>query len=180
MAGAVVRDVDHGYKATLERIYGVGRTKPVVRVGIQAKDGDMIHAVKAAEKAKAAKRAATAANTESALTILEIAVINEFGSADGKIPERPFLRGWFDENRQVIRERFGLLMRSVVKGERTKEEILELVGLWCVGQIQAYIARRGDGNYRENAQRTIDRKGSSTPLVDTGVMRSSITYRVDR
>ena len=164
---ATVTDRDHGYKAMLDRIYTAAKTRPVVRVGVQAADGEKAYV-------KKADRAANDNGEEHALTVLQVAIFNEFGT--DRIPERSFLRAWFDANRDVIRHKFQLLMRSVLNGKRTKEDILELIGQWCVGQIQLRIAQ---GIGPPNAESTIARKGSSTPLIDTGVLRSSISYRVD-
>ena len=160
MAAAVtIKDTDKGYKALVARLYGFAR--PRIDVGILEAEGGK-------------------PEVDSAMTVLEVAIINEFGGIDANgnehPPARSFIRAWFDEREASLRQDLTVLMQSVVKGARTKEEILELLGQRCVGQIQSRIA---DGVPPPNRPSTIRKKGSSTPLVDHGTLRSSITYRVD-
>ena len=149
-----VRDVDRGYKDLVARVFSAAKRKPVIEVGVL--DGERPHG-------------------DDAVSILEVAVFNEFGTAT--IPERSFIRAWFDENEAGLRQDLVKLMQSVVRGQRTPDQILELLGQRCVGQIQARIAA---GIAPDNAPSTVARKGSSTPLIDTGALRSSISYRVEK
>ncbi len=52
---------------------------------------------------------------------------------------------------------------------------LDLIGSTAVGRIQEFAIDLRDP---PNAQATIDAKGSSNPLVDTGQMVGSIDYKV--
>ena len=52
---------------------------------------------------------------------------------------------------------------------------LQRIGLWAQSEIQQRIS---DGIPPQNAPYTINKKGSSTPLVDTGQLRSSISFKV--
>ena len=151
-----VTDTDHGYRALCERVFGFG--KPRVDMGILERDGGEPHG-----------------GVGDALTVLEVAIFNEFGTEN--IPARSFIRAWFDEQEADLRRDLSTLMRLVVAGKQTKERILELLAQKAVGEIQARIAA---GIGPANAPSTIARKGSSTPLVDTGVLRSSVSYRVDQ
>lgn len=167
-SGVKIFSHDYGYKELVRRVYGI--QKPKISVGILEKDGAQEH------------------KGEHDLTVLEVAIWNEFGvDAEGvdkngkpyhvKIPPRSFIRAWVDENQERIREAMHRLMESVVAGKRTKEEALELLGQWCVGQIQARIAQ---GIPPPNAPSTIAAKGSATtPLINTGQLRSSVSYRVE-
>ena len=166
---ASVTDTDHGARALTERLQSLARAHAVVRVGILEKDGS------AARPAPDRKKGEGDAIGE-ALTIIEIAVCNEFGLG---VPERSFIRGWFDQNEADLREKLSKVMAPVARGERTTQQALDRFGLWCVGQIQARISRHGDGTYAENAPRTIAEKGSSAPLIDTGLMRSAISHEVE-
>lgn len=147
------RDTDNGYKALVERIYGL--KKPKVAVGIFEADGGQPHG--------------------DEVTVADVAAWNEFGTET--IPERSFLRAWFDENIDRAREALHRLMLRVVEGKLTKEQALEQFGLWVQGEIQKRIAQ---GISPPNAQSTINAKGSSKPLIDTGQLRSSVTFGVDR
>jgi hypothetical protein len=166
--GTRIEDKDRGYKALVERLYGMAKEKPVVRVGLLAKDGDRPYVRKA-------DQASNDNGADEAITILQVGIFNEFGT--DRIPERSFIRAWFDEHQAEIRDKFTVLMKSVVRGDRTKEQILDIIGLWCVGSIQQRISA---GIGPENAESTVKAKGkgSSTPLVDTGSLRSSISYEI--
>lgn len=110
-------------------------------------------------------------------TILQIAIWNEFGTKYA--PARPFLGGWFDkdENKAQAEKWLVALMPSVVSGKRTKEQVLEILGLKIVGEIQKTMT--GPGIPPPNAQATIQKKGSATATVDTGVLRAKITHVVE-
>lgn len=68
-------------------------------------------------------------------------------------------------------------MQAFLHGDHSFYKELERVGLWAQGSIQQRIS---DGIPPPNAESTIRRKGSSTPLIDTGQLRTSIKYRVKR
>jgi hypothetical protein len=153
-----VRDTDRGYRELLKRV-----KMPAVAIatGVLAKDG-----------------AQPKQGTEGALELIEVAVWNEFGTS--RAPARSFIRAWFDAEEPTLREKLTVLLQEVVAGKLTRDQALERMGLYCVGAIQKRIA---EGIAPENAPSTIEKKtkgagGSTTPLVDTGQLRSSISYEV--
>ena len=113
----------------------------------------------------------------SGLPVVTLGVIHEFGSSDGRIPERPFLRMTMRRKR---REHYALirdLAHTVTSGRSTPRIALSQLGAVAAANVQEQIA---DGTPPPNAPATIRRKGSSTPLVDTGALRQAITYQVFR
>lgn len=92
------------------------------------------------------------------------------------IPERAFLRNGFDEGKQEVLDAIEHLIGDVVNGTLTADQFLELVGLQLKGKIQDYAR---DLNSPPNHPYTVANKGSSNPLVNTGDMIGSITYRVE-
>jgi hypothetical protein len=153
--GSSFKDRDNGYRALVRRVYGM--KAPVITVGILAEAGKESHG-------------------DDSLTVLEVAVFNEFGT--DRIPERSFIRAWFDENESRLGIAVKRMTASVIAGKRTKEQALELLAQACVGQIQKRIA---NGISPPNAESTIAQKGSSKPLIGvTGQLRTSISYRVDK
>jgi hypothetical protein len=106
-------------------------------------------------------------------TVGDVATWAEFGIGQ---PERSFLRAWFDANQARCKTALSRLAKSVLDGKRTKEQALETFGLWAQGEIQKRIA---EGIDPANAASTVAKKGSSTPLVSTGQLRSSITFKVE-
>lgn len=170
-----IREVDHGYERAVRSIYAMG--KPVIAVGILDRGQDAHRARGGAVTLE--ENDEGQANLTQGQTVLEVAIDNEFGkrSADGKVivPARSFIRAWFDESQAEIRGFLSAVMPAVIQGKRTKEQALELVAQKCVASIQRRMARGIDP---PNAERTILAKGSTVPLIDTGQLRSSVTYRV--
>ena len=112
------------------------------------------------------------ARYQNGTPVAAVAAWNEFGTRT--IPERPFFRRAIKAMQPTI--------RSVVhqgidpkKGIVTPE-LAERIGAVGQGAIQEEIVRL---RQPPNAPRTVEIKGSSNPLVDTGHMRLSVTYRVD-
>lgn len=91
-------------------------------------------------------------------------------------PQRSWLRGYINENEKEIEALITQENVKVLQTDQTKSQALHRIGIWLVGQIQTRIS---EGIPPENAQSTIDRKGSSTPLIDTGQLRSSMSSRVN-
>jgi hypothetical protein len=153
-----VTSKDNGYNAILKRAIGL---KPVtIRVGILEADGAAPHE-----------------GTDRSL--IEIAAWNHFGvlSKNGgwKIPPRSWLTSWFDSHEAELRAKLTELMQSVIAGKRTREQALNAMGAWAVGQVQQEIA---DGVPPPNAPATIKAKGSSTPLIDHGQLRASQSFDI--
>ncbi len=152
-SGAKVTDRDRGFAAIMRRFAKSDR--PVsITVGFHDAEGG--------------------ASTASGKTVLEVATINEYGLG---VPARSMIAAWYDANEAKNQEILRKIGERVVKGKITAEQGLEQAGLLFVAEVQARIS---SGIPPENAQSTIDKKGSSTPLVDTGQMKSAIRHRVQR
>lgn len=102
------------------------------------------------------------------MSVPMVASLNEFGTYN--IPPRPFFRNAISKNyerwgkvflqgmqKQGAKNAFGLL------GERIRRDVIQSIN---------------DTNEPPNSPVTIARKGSSKPLVDTGLMRASVNYRI--
>lgn len=92
------------------------------------------------------------------------------------IPERAFLRTGYDQNRDNLVDSVEFALPSVLDGSMDSDKFLEMVGLILSSNIKDYaIALDSPPNHPY----TVERKGSSNPLVDTGDMIGSITYKVE-
>ena len=104
-----------------------------------------------------------------------VAAVNEFGSREANIPERPFFRqaiaNMEDGVPAIIRGRIDP-QRMVVD-----ERLANQVGAYAAGQVQERIT---DLREPPNSPHTIEAKGSDNPLIDTGFMRQSATWEVER
>ena len=87
------------------------------------------------------------------------------------IPPRPFMRPTI-ENKQESWVRF--VNQQSAKGVPT-DKIFAQLGELIKGQI---ITKIGSVNTPPLKKTTIKAKGSSKPLIDTGIMRRSVTYVV--
>lgn len=102
---------------------------------------------------------------------------NEFGVPERRIPERSFIR-------MPIETKAGKIAADVEKRKRDRIEqgnirgIFEDIGLAAEAVIQEAFDTRGFGTWKENAEMTIDKKGSDAPLIDQGLLRRSITSKV--
>jgi len=106
---------------------------------------------------------------------LDVALLNEFGTST--IPERSFIRSTFDEQRPRIEAALRKLGQLAMRQGSKHDALLVAYGQFLVGLIRKKIT---DGVPPPNAQSTIDRKGSSKPLVDTGQLRKAITSWVTK
>jgi len=106
------------------------------------------------------------------ITVVDIGAIHEFGL--GHAPERSFIRATFDDKRAALLETLRKGYKQIVKGKLTPDTVVGLAGAQYVAEVQKRIVA---GIAPPNTPQTIKRKGSSTPLVDTGVLKSAITFR---
>lgn len=119
------------------------------------------------------------AGSERALSNLEIGVIHEFGSSDGRIPERSFIRATFAAKRAEYQALFRRFAEKGFKGPINWRQAFELVGMRVTADMKNRITS-GDGIPPPLAPSTVARKGSDRPLVDTGQLVNAITYVVER
>jgi hypothetical protein len=164
-SGISVKVTDRGLRASVRAVFGARNSS--VKVGIFGDKGD--------------QDVETADGSPSTISVAELAAIHEFGLG---VPERPFLRTYFDSNiGRIQRSLLNLMSTAIQKAissgrpieDKDRKRILDRIGLLMQSEIQAKLAK-GDLELTPLAQATIDRKGSSTPLIDTGQLRSAITY----
>jgi len=157
--------VDKGWEAIKERINTVRGAGAVVSVGVQGIEG--------------------AANHQgTTLSVAQLAAVHEFGKVIHqprmnrtiRIPERSFLRATVDMYRDAIARRQVLLSQGYILGKFELKPAMELLGQYVVGLIKQRMA---NGIPPANRPWTIAKKGSSKPLIDTGQLRNSITYKVE-
>lgn len=90
------------------------------------------------------------------------------------IPERSFLRTGYDQNRDAVLKKASQVMADVTSGRTTARGCIQAVGIELSSKIKDYAR---DLNSPANHPFTQDQKGSSNPLIDTGDMIGSITWR---
>ncbi|MNN26785.1 hypothetical protein D3C81_1403030 [compost metagenome] len=113
---------------------------------------------------------------EDGLTIATIAAVNNFGTADGTIPPRPFLAPAIEKGSPQYRRLAELMLPKVMTGEMDMRTLLEQMGQLAEGHVKQEIT---DLRTPPNAPSTIAGKGSDNPLIDTGALRQAIHYVID-
>jgi hypothetical protein len=158
MAKSKLIDRDRGWSALKEHVKRAG--KIAVKVGILEAAGNHQN-VEEGEPQK---------------TVAELAVVNEYGSSDGRIPARPAWRNSLDESRERITKALGKVAEEIVGGAAVE------VAMSKIGLLGQAIVRRGITRLREppNAPLTIAKKGSSNPLIDTSQTRNAVTFELLR
>lgn len=150
-----VKDVDRGYKAFQRNMVRFIR-KPNVTVGIQATEA-----------------AQTRGFGETNVTI---AAVHEFGSRDGRIPQRSFIRASVDRERALLNRMLDTAVRRIAEsgdarrhlglvGERARAEMVRTIDN-SIG-----LAPLTPAGIRSKV------RPSTTPLLDTGQLKGAITWK---
>lgn len=119
----------------------------------------------------------------SDMDLIGLAAIHEFGTPArpwagfAGIPPRPFIRATFDANRAEVGKKVRALAVAFLKGQISLNRGLNMLGHWGVGAVHRYVEQ--GSNLLPNAPSTIERKGSSRPLIDTKQLINGVTYVVE-
>ena len=142
-----------GVKGLLERIAALG--DPKVYVGIPS----------STNQRQGASNNAT------------IAAVHELGAPSRGIPARPFLIPTIQNNADKYTNLMAQGFRNALQDKEKAAEVYEKIGLVASSDVKDYIV---SGQFVPLKQSTIDRKGSSKPLISTGELRNSISYEVKK
>lgn len=148
---------------------------------------------------RAKKRPPNEDGKQTDITLAELAAIQEYGteinvtdkmrgylSANGlhlspdttiiTTPSRPFMRQTFDEQESNIAKIVDELNLMIIEGKISKKDALERLGQMHKQDIQKAMSTKG--KFKENHPFTVERKKSSQPLIDKGLLRQAIDYEV--
>lgn len=109
------------------------------------------------------------------LQTAELAAIHEYGG--GTVPARPMIRPVVDRGREEYRALARRAWGALLRGEVSVAGALQAIGARVATDLKKWIT---SGDHLPLAKSTIDRKGSSRPLIDTGAMRDQVEARVRR
>jgi len=183
---ATVTVTDRGANKTLATV----KKKPAIDVGIIGKEAAQKHSKGWSKGSKA--------------TLAAIAGFHEFGTKH--IPKRPFIGGYLDKFKGELQAFVAELTGKFLEGKITSERFVDILGVKAVGGIQKYMASKippplapstirhrlkmssakgagkkdKPGKDKRGRTRRAKSTASATPLIDTGLLRSSINYRLHR
>ncbi len=169
---ATLRDTDKGFKAFIKSMRDLTEA-PHVKVGLL---GDSSNA-----------------RDDGQLTNVEIGGVHEFGTEDGKIPERSFMRSTLDAQKNKIENTIKRLVQQMLIDPKAMpaERILGLVGAKLAADIKNHVTQ-GDPIPPPNTPEVFMRKllkgakgfnktgVAPRTLVDTGQMIGAITWAVSK
>jgi len=119
----------------------------------------------------------TADGEASPADLVEIGSTLEFGTRDGRIQSRPWLRTALRKNGAKWSRGFRLALSEWAGGNVSGAmTVLRQVGVVAVGDVQAQLRA---GPWVTNADSTVERKGSDQPLVDTGQLVQSQRAQIE-
>lgn len=148
-----VKTIDRGWNKLRREIK---KQRLIITVGIQGREA-----------------VAKSGGDETALSVADVGAVNELGLG---VPERSFLRSTIDSGKSKYLKLLNGVADASLAGKITLVQGAKLVGEVVVGDVKESIA---DGIPPPNAESTIVAKGSSTPLINKGQLRGSITSKVE-
>lgn len=116
---------------------------------------------------------------EDGSTVIDAATINHFGLVidNLSIPSRPFLTNllinYVEDINILFLEKIGLVIDGKINAQVALEQIGERLVELCKKQIES------DRPFAPNSPVTIAKKGSNTPLIDSGKLLEAISYKIE-
>jgi len=116
-----------------------------------------------------------AGNEPEGTPIALVAAVHEYGTQDGHIPERPWLRNTIRNHLDDYKRLNRINVIKALQGKMEPDAALEQLGMMAKGHVQQFIA---DNDYKLNPN-TEKAKGSTKALIDSGNFRQSINYVIE-
>ena len=95
------------------------------------------------------------------------------------IPERSFIRAGYDHNKNVLAEIVQKEVAEIYQGRKTARQAAEWIGGKAVDLIREYMTEAGNFTPKGKIQRERAPSYADSPLMVTGRLRNSITYKVE-
>ena len=119
------------------------------------------------------------------IKLIKIMKENEFGDPPRRnrpypIPERSFMRYTFDKNLKLIIKKMLEGASDVLIGKIKMDKKLNEMGIFVTKKIKKFILSDFYKRAKPNHPITIKRKKHSHPLIQTGKIVSTITYKIGK
>lgn len=111
------------------------------------------------------------------MTVIRVGAIHEYGAPQQSIPQRSFLRVPFAVKRRELNKAIAQQFEAMAEG-RDVNVAFGRIGALATNVSKGAFTSLGYGSWSPIRPDTIKRKGSSQTLIDTGILRSSITWVV--
>jgi phage gpG-like protein len=109
-------------------------------------------------------------------TMVDLALVHEYGSKNGHIPARSFIRSTCDANQKEHFECIKKLEKKYFQGHLTLKQALSQLGAIVASDMRQAINL---GKIKPDIKAaTKRRKKSSKPLIDTGRLKGAIMHEV--
>ena len=116
----------------------------------------------------------SSAKYEDGKSVAQVAMSNEYGVPQKRQPPRPFMRQALKKSGEWKKTFDFMVQKYFTRGGDFKTPF-DTLGLVVQGDIKTSIKE-----LTALAQSTIDKKGFSKPLIDTGYMLDSVNYEVSK
>nr|DAV88002.1 MAG TPA: virion morphogenesis protein [Caudoviricetes sp.] len=181
------RQYKDGVKGLMERIAGI--QKRHIYVGIpqdtsSRKDGEINNAELLYIHTHGIRRASMIREMEGNLAAgmkyskaYEL-YIQSHGSPLWQSPPRPVIEPALEANKEKISAQFKQIYKAAAEGDGPgMDRAIDRTGLAAQNIVRGWFTDPRN-NWAPNSPKTIKRKGSDRPLIDTGSLRKAITYVV--
>jgi hypothetical protein len=112
-------------------------------------------------------------------TVVQVAFWNEFGTKN--IPQRPFLKTSFDQNRSFLNSEIDKELEAILMGKTTVKKALPSLGfkaktkvIETIDKALTWAAKLAPSTVKAKSKGAL--RGPNQPLIDSGRLRSSIDY----
>jgi|GEM_PF-1329345 len=165
-----------GIKAALQSTVNFQKIKNLLRdsearILVGMPSGQMHVEVVHDEDAKGKRKTSTVATD---VELSDLAREMHFGSK--RTPARPFLTDGIEANKKELSEALAKEAQKIIMGTGAN---WDKIGTMAVGAVQELVRSDFYKERKPNSKKTIEIKGSNTPLIDGGNLINSLTYVVE-
>ena len=115
---------------------------------------------------------------QDGMSLASIGSVQEFGLITRNIPKRSFIKEPLLAHLGERIKRQKNKIKQYLFVDKKLDEAYNLMGNTAVSIIIQSFRNKNDGQWKPNAPSTIRKKGVDNPLIDTGRLRRSITFKL--
>jgi len=160
-----VKEIDKGWKRIKKQLLDSSRL--VVKIGVIGGGGEHNYNVHSDVEGK---------GEGSNIDLPKLAIMMEYGVPSKGISARPFIAQTYEKNSANTKKFIDAVVSGFYSGAHDLKTGANKIGIWYKGKIQETFRT---GSFEANKPKTVAKKGSSRPLIDTGRLRQSIDFEVN-